>query len=210
MNTPEKESALSRWSRRKHQSTHAPEALSEDIDLGSSDMDAAIDNEITASEEENQEDLHCLTDDDMPDLESLNEESDFSGFLSKNVSDTLRKQALRKLFCCDTYNVCDGLDDYASDYTKFEKLDPSIITADMKHRLEMEAQKQMEQMEQIAEEDQADSDIEAEVDPELEGDEDAVLASHEEPESVIDDLDDTIDPLEQTEEQTKQASNYST
>ncbi|HSS63664.1 MAG TPA: DUF3306 domain-containing protein, partial [Gammaproteobacteria bacterium] len=39
-----------------------------------------------------------LNDEDMPPLESLNEDSDYSGFLSPGVSESLRKLALRKMF----------------------------------------------------------------------------------------------------------------
>lgn len=57
-----------------------------------------------------------LTDRDMPPLETLNEESDYSGFLSPGVSDVLHRMALRKLFSAAKFQVCDGLDDYDTDY----------------------------------------------------------------------------------------------
>ena len=80
------------------------------------------------------------TDADMPPLDSLDETSDFSGFLSPGVSQGLRQLALRKLFSNPSFNVCDGLDDYAEDFTNFTKLG-DIITADMRHRLQQEAEK---------------------------------------------------------------------
>ena len=86
-----------------------------------------------------------LTDEDMPPVETLTFDSDFSGFLSPNVSDRLRQLALRKLFHCEEFNVCDGLDDYDGDYTTFAKLG-DIVTADMKHQIEMEAQRQKEKL----------------------------------------------------------------
>ncbi|MEW8506829.1 MAG: DUF3306 domain-containing protein [Candidatus Thiodiazotropha sp.] len=79
-------------------------------------------------------------DEDMPALESLDDSSDYSGFLSPRVSDELRQLALRKLFHSAAFNVCDGLDDYADDFTSFEKLG-DIMTADLRHRLEQEARK---------------------------------------------------------------------
>jgi len=57
-----------------------------------------------------------LTDQDMPPVESLDEESDYSGFLSPGVSDALQRLALRKLFSAARFQVRDGLDDYDSDY----------------------------------------------------------------------------------------------
>ncbi len=76
-----------------------------------------------------------LTDADMPAIETLGEDADVSGFLSPGVSDDLRRAALRKLFHGPKFNVCDGLDDYCGDYTKFEPLG-DIITADMRFQMQ--------------------------------------------------------------------------
>lgn len=73
-------------------------------------------------------------DEDMPPISALDENSDYSGFLSERVSETLRRQALRKLFHSPLLNVCDGLDDYAEDFTSFAALG-DIITADMRHQV---------------------------------------------------------------------------
>ncbi|MEW8323900.1 MAG: DUF3306 domain-containing protein [Candidatus Thiodiazotropha taylori] len=97
-------------------------------------------------------------DEDMPPLESLDDSSDYSGFLSPKVSEPLRKMALRKLFHGSDFNLCDGLDDYAEDFTTFEALG-DVITADLKHQLEMQAQREAEQQEQEqAEAEPAESD----------------------------------------------------
>jgi len=63
-----------------------------------------------------------LTDQDMPSLDSLNEESDYSGFLSPGVSDALQRLALRKLFGTAKFQVRDGLDDYDTDYNRLQPL----------------------------------------------------------------------------------------
>jgi len=63
-----------------------------------------------------------LTDQDMPSLESLDEESDYSGFLSPGVSRELQRLALRKLFSAAKFQVCDGLDDYDTDYNLLQPL----------------------------------------------------------------------------------------
>ena len=76
-----------------------------------------------------------LTDEDMPPIESLTDDADYSGFLSAGVSDVLRRQALRRLFSSPKFNVIDGLDDFAEDYTQFAPLG-DVVTADMKHRME--------------------------------------------------------------------------
>ena len=82
----------------------------------------------------------ALTDADMPEIESLTPDSDYSGFLSPQVSESLRRLALRKLFQGAQFNVRDGLDDYDQDFTVFTKLG-DVITADMKHLLEQELQR---------------------------------------------------------------------
>ena len=68
---------------------------------------------------------------------ALTPDSDYTGFLSPEVSESLRRLALRKLFQGAEFNVRDGLDDYDQDFTSFAKLG-DIITADMKHLLEQE------------------------------------------------------------------------
>ncbi|MDD9823152.1 MAG: DUF3306 domain-containing protein [Gammaproteobacteria bacterium] len=81
-----------------------------------------------------------LTDAHMPPLERLDADSDFSGFLSPGVSEGLRRQALRKLFRSAIFNARDGLDDYDDDFRHFPPLGDHI-TSDMKHRMEMEAER---------------------------------------------------------------------
>jgi len=84
-----------------------------------------------------------LTDADMPPLESLDAHSDYSGFLSRGVSEALRRKALSKLFRSAHLNVTDGLDDYAEDFTKFAPLG-DVVTADMRHRMEQAAKRLLE------------------------------------------------------------------
>ena len=114
------EQFLSRWSRLK-QAGGAEAAAEETLPEPSADAAAEAPAE--------------LTDDDMPPLNTLGDDDDYSGFLSKGVSDALRKQALRRLFRSPKFNVVDGLDDYAEDFTTFAPLG-DIITADMKHHME--------------------------------------------------------------------------
>ncbi len=121
------EDFLSRWSRRKH---------AQRIDS----LEAAEEKEPQVLAEQDEQ---LLCDEDMPAIETLTEESDYTGFLSPNVSEELRSLALRKLFHSTAFNVCDELDDYAEDFTSFAKLG-NIITADMKYQLE-EARKKLEQ-----------------------------------------------------------------
>jgi hypothetical protein len=125
------ESGVSRWSRRK---------LAAQGGGPQSKYLAAAETEASAQiQQENQP-----GDAQMPAVESLDAESDYSGFLSPKVSDELRRLALRKLFHSASFNVCDGLDDYAEDFTNFAKLG-DVVTADMRWRAEMEALKKLQQ-----------------------------------------------------------------
>jgi hypothetical protein len=115
---------LARWSRRKSESDAAPEPESperSDIDI------AAAPGEATAP---------ALTDEDMPPVESLRADSDFTGFMSPGVSEQLRRAALRKLFSMSEFNVTDGLNDYDEDYTEFTTLG-DVLTHEMRRLREL-------------------------------------------------------------------------
>jgi hypothetical protein len=140
MSQDNKESALSRWSRRKLKADQLP-MVEESVPMNiEADLNAA---DQAAAEAEAKP---VLTDADMPDIESLDEDSDYSGFMSAGVSDKLRNLALRKLFQAPEFNIRDGLDEYDEDYTYFEKLG-DIVTCDMKHEIEMQELKRREEAE---------------------------------------------------------------
>lgn len=128
---------LERWSRRKRQAgsgdgqpeEHAPPAVAK-----------------AAAQDAEQEPAAAP---ELPDIDSLDENSDYSAFLAPGVDESLRQRALRKLFRSPKFNVCDGLDDYCEDFTKFEKLG-DILTADMRFHLERAARK-LEQLADSAE-----------------------------------------------------------
>ena len=154
------EGVLSRWSRRKQQSSL--ESEQENLEQETQERDRSeLDHLSTDSIEEAE--LPVLTDADMPTIDSLTEKSDFSGFMSSGVSDELRNLALRKLFSAPSFNIRDGLDEYDEDYTYFEKLG-DIVTADMKHQMELEelAKKEQQSADALAEEieDSDDQDLE--------------------------------------------------
>ncbi len=114
------EAFLARWSRRK------------------SEEQVLQESEVRDSESPPQEHPPVLADADMPSLESLGPDSDYSGFLSPEVSQGLRRLALRKLFHSAGFNVRDGLDDYDQDFTEFTGLG-ELVTREMRRRLELEA-----------------------------------------------------------------------
>lgn len=89
------------------------------------------------------------TDADMPPVESLDADSDYAQFLSPKVSERLRRAALRKLFHQPQYNVMDGLDTYIADYRDYTPLG-DIITADMRHQMERQAEAALARLEEEA------------------------------------------------------------
>jgi len=83
--------------------------------------------EQTESQPEQQEaQTPQATQQDLPDLETLHEGSDIGMFLADGVSESLQRAALRKLFHFGKFNICDGLDDYAEDYTIFKPLEKLV------------------------------------------------------------------------------------
>ena len=127
---PEREHAdepfLKRWSRLK--SDRAAAATAPPATAPEASAPAAHEDAVPEAEAE----PLPPGDEDMPPLESLDENSDFSGFMSPRVSAALRKQALRKLFRSPKFNVISELDDYIDDYRSFPALG-DVITSDMQH-----------------------------------------------------------------------------
>ncbi len=57
---------------------------------------------------------------DLPDIESLDKDSDYTGFLNKGVPEQLQKRALRKLWRSNpVFGFRDGLDDYDENFGKY-------------------------------------------------------------------------------------------
>ena len=202
MKAPEQESRLSRWSRRKLQT--AEEAQKEDVALelepqnqGEYELDVALSEDQQQSEAQEP----VLTDADMEPVEELTENSDFSKFMSPGVSDELRNLALRKMFQVPYFNIRDGLDEYDEDYTTFEKLG-DIVTADMRHQMEMEARSKLEAEEKEvagaeAMPDKQDLDSDVEQTPAIAAEDESLEGEEVEP--VMDDLADDEFTLESGE-----------
>lgn len=130
------ENFLSRWSRRKRQARSLLDETAEAQELA-----VPFESSSTADFEPAEPATQTpVTDADLPPLETLDENSDYSGFLSPGVSDALRQRALRKLFASSKFQYRDGLDDYDEDYNKFEPLG-GTVTADMRHRMQVEAER---------------------------------------------------------------------
>ena len=166
MKQAEPESRLSRWSRRKQQT--AEEIRKEDLTLETGQQyQSESELEVVSSEDQQQNEVQQpeLTDEDMEPVEELTEDSDYSKFMSPGVSDELRNLALSKMFHAPIFNIRDGLDEYDGDYTSFEKLG-DIVTADMRHQMELEANKKLEQeAKEIAEAEEMPDEQDQDSDP---------------------------------------------
>lgn len=64
---------------------------------------------------------------DLPPLDTLTTESDFTPFLRSGVAPAARSAALRKLFTDPRFNVMDGLDVYIEDFGKTEAIPDSML-----------------------------------------------------------------------------------
>ncbi|SDO30888.1 DUF3306 domain-containing protein [Vreelandella arcis] len=84
----------------------------------------------------------------LPDPETLEAGSDFSGYMVSGVSSTLRRRALKRLWATGNYNVRDGLDDYDLDYR--QQLKP--MASELAGKLRQWVKKADETLEQNADE----------------------------------------------------------
>ncbi len=136
---------LKRWSRRKARSGETPDTHASQA--GEHPETVAGPGGETPSPDDRAPDAGAAepvkTDEDMPDLESINDASDMRDFFSPGVSEQLRNQALRRLFRTARFNVIDPLDDYNEDFRNFELLG-DLVTSDMRHRMDMDEQRRKE------------------------------------------------------------------
>ena len=98
---------LSRWSRRKKDEREHARTPADEVD------EAAEAGEQPAE----------ISPEDLPDIDTLDKDSDFTVFMREGVPEALKRRALRKLWTTDPVlaNV-DGLNDYDGDYaTLLEK-----------------------------------------------------------------------------------------
>lgn len=87
---------------------------------------------------------------ELPPLESLTEESDFSAFMQATVDPALRRMALRKMWSNPKYALVDPLDPFRADFAAFTPLG-DIVTSDMKFHAERLLRKELEKAAEAAE-----------------------------------------------------------
>ncbi|MFW5969610.1 MAG: DUF3306 domain-containing protein [Halofilum sp. (in: g-proteobacteria)] len=156
------ETFLGRWSRRKHAAGHGapdeetgPEAQPAESTLDTDSHASAAEPDITEDEATTTAEDTESADPELPHPDTLDRNSDFSVYLSRRVSSTFRRAAMRRLFSSSKFNVRDGLDDYDEDYTGFQSLG-NTVTAHMRHHAERLRKRDEEKAEQ------AERDAEAE------------------------------------------------
>ena len=94
---------LARWSQRKQEARETPPAAVP--------VDEVVDTPVP----------------DLPPVDELTPQSDFSAFMHPKVDPELRRAALKKLFSDPHFNVMDGLDTYVDDYSKSDPLPPAML-----------------------------------------------------------------------------------
>jgi hypothetical protein len=72
---------------------------------------------------------------ELPPVESLTFDSDFTAFLKPGVDPAVKQAALKKLLRDPRFNVMDGLDVYIDDYTKSDPIPPDML-ADLLDRFD--------------------------------------------------------------------------
>jgi hypothetical protein len=134
---------LRRWAKRKAQ-VAAPE-VGKPVELAGPDVTATVPDAATEAA------APVLTDADMPPIESLGDDSDYSPFFSPGVSEELRQAALRKLFRSASFNELCPLEGEFHDCRGYEPLG-SIVTHEMKAQLEREATELANRVQTVLEE----------------------------------------------------------
>ena len=109
---------FSRWSKRGAEKDMTQEAVSD-----ARQEQLAVVTPVDASDVEKNPDKAL----DMADVAALRDESDFSRFMAKDVDESVRRSAMKKLFSNPHFNIMDGLDIYIDDYGKADPLPPGML-----------------------------------------------------------------------------------
>ena len=115
---PRSEKFLSRWSRRKQ----AEPEIREREDSRVSD-ELAIERGVTPPQPAPVQSIPA----DLPAVETLTADADFSRFMRADVPAATRNAAMKKLFGDPHFNLMDGLDIYIDDYSKADPIPLAML-----------------------------------------------------------------------------------
>jgi len=111
--------SLARWSRRKLESA---------LQSGPASADPAASAPAASSAAAPVPSSPSAEPAELPAVESLTFDSDFTPFLRAEVDPDLRRAALKRLLRDPRFNVMDGLDVYIDDYTKADPIPPDMLS----------------------------------------------------------------------------------
>ena len=115
--------SLRRWSRRKLAATRATQsAPSQEVAESASVNPLPPENFAVAASSP-----APIAAPQLPPVESLTIDSDFTGFFQPKVDEALKRQALKQLLRDPRFNVMDGLDTYIDDYSQPDPISPEIV-----------------------------------------------------------------------------------
>lgn len=117
------ETFLSRWSRRKKSEPENREREDRRVQEESNAASGAAAPAAVAPESV----LPKAAPADLPSIDSLTPDSDFSRFMRPDVPLASRNAAMKKLFTDPHFNVMDGLDTYIDDYTKADPIPAAML-----------------------------------------------------------------------------------
>ncbi|MSP96273.1 MAG: DUF3306 domain-containing protein [Betaproteobacteria bacterium] len=106
---------LSRWSRRKLESNpSAAQAALQPVAEGAAQAAPLPDSDPAPAQE-------------LPPVDSLTPESDFTAFMQPQVESGVKRAALKQLFKDPHFNVMDGLDTYIDDYSVADPIPDAMM-----------------------------------------------------------------------------------
>ena len=135
----EKENFLGRWSRVKGEQRRSQEEQ------------AAVPQQTEAEEKPPE----------LPSVDKLTPQSEFSGFMHPKVADALRRQALKKLFSDPHFNIPDPYEAYSGDWTVGEPI-PDAMMATLNQARTLLFSEQEKEQAQAADEAKAEAEAYAE------------------------------------------------
>lgn len=124
---PENETFVGRWSRRKR--AEPVVRVHEDTGIAAQAAQAQAqqardDANVLAQQNADAEQKLPA---DLPPVESLTKDSDYTRFMQPDVPRASRNAAMKKLFTDPHFNVMDGLDTYIDDYTKEDPIPEAML-----------------------------------------------------------------------------------